>query len=165
MPWCTSSVHFILKIICHHNCLHNYHDLLLFSTDCQLLTDPDNGVISCSLGDDGQASLGDTCNYTCNSGYELSGNVSRSCELNGNWSGTEPTCTRSKKLLMFDSFKYKSHIANLSIHYNNYFSIHFELLYILLHYSKPTYLHMPNMCFTGHETVKIIPIVWLTLAE
>ena len=76
----------------------------VLSTDCQLLTDPDNGVISCSLGDDGQASLGDTCNYTCDSGYELSGNVNRSCELNGNWSGTEPTCTQSEKLLMLRNF-------------------------------------------------------------
>ena len=51
------------------------HYSCVLSTDCQLLTVPDNGIISCSLGDDGQASLGDTCNYTCNSGYELSGNM------------------------------------------------------------------------------------------
>jgi len=80
------------------------HYSCVLSTDCQLLTVPDNGIISCSLGDDGQASLGDTCNYTCSSGYELSGNVSRSCKLNGNWSGTEPTCTRGKKLIMLRIF-------------------------------------------------------------
>ena len=61
---------------------------------CQLLVAPDNGMINCSLGDDGQASLGDTCTFTCNSGYELSGNTSRSCQINGNWSGTESTCTQ-----------------------------------------------------------------------
>ena len=48
---------------------------------CQLLVAPDNGMINCSLGDDGQASLGDTCTVTCNSGYELSGNTSRSVRL------------------------------------------------------------------------------------
>ena len=32
--------------------------------------------------------------YTCNSGYQLSGERIRTCMSNGNWSGQEPTCLR-----------------------------------------------------------------------
>ncbi|XP_065901690.1 adhesion G protein-coupled receptor E2-like [Dysidea avara] len=72
----------------------NFTQMICQEQTCQLLVAPDNGMINCSLGDDGQASLGDTCTVTCNSGYELSGNTSRSCQINGNWSGTESTCTQ-----------------------------------------------------------------------
>ncbi|XP_065903420.1 uncharacterized protein [Dysidea avara] len=72
----------------------NFTQMICQEQTCQLLVAPDNGMINCSLGDDGQASLGDTCTFTCNSGYELSGNTSRSCQINGNWSGTESTCTQ-----------------------------------------------------------------------
>lgn len=38
---------------------------------------------------------GEICNFTCNSGYQLTGSNNRTCE-NGNWTGSEATCTRSK---------------------------------------------------------------------
>ena len=60
---------------------------------CQPLTAPDNGVIDCSLGDDGEANPGDTCTFTCDDGYELEGSTSRSCEADGSWSGNETKCT------------------------------------------------------------------------
>ena len=44
---------------------------------CPSISDPTNGVIVCSLGDDGVASYEDTCNFTCNTGYELTGSESR----------------------------------------------------------------------------------------
>ncbi|XP_065905187.1 sushi, von Willebrand factor type A, EGF and pentraxin domain-containing protein 1-like [Dysidea avara] len=61
---------------------------------CPPLTVPDNGDIDCSLGDDGEAIPGDTCTFTCDDGYELGGSTSRACGDNGNWSGTDTTCTR-----------------------------------------------------------------------
>ena len=61
---------------------------------CPLLTDPVNGRIVCSLGDDMVATNEDTCSFTCNTGYELTGNDSRTCQSNGNWSGSEITCSK-----------------------------------------------------------------------
>ena len=60
---------------------------------CLPLTGPINGDINCSLGADGQPSLGDTCTFTCDDDYELTGSVSRSCMIDGSWSGNETMCT------------------------------------------------------------------------
>ena len=52
-------------------------------------------MIDCSLGDDGVLSYEDTCTYTCNNGYELTGGSSTSnCQSDGTWSGSEAMCTR-----------------------------------------------------------------------
>ena len=55
---------------------------------CLSLTDPNNGVISCSLEDDEVPSYEDTCNFTCNTGYELTGSDTRNCQSDGSWNGT-----------------------------------------------------------------------------
>jgi len=60
---------------------------------CPPLATPDNGVIDCSLGDDGEANPGDTCTFTCDDGYELGGSTSRTCGDDGSWTGTDATCT------------------------------------------------------------------------
>ena len=60
---------------------------------CPSLTDPSNGVINCSLGDDGVSSYEDTCSFTCNTGYELTGSDTRTCQSNGSWSGSDATCS------------------------------------------------------------------------
>jgi len=62
--------------------------------DCPLLTAPNNGDINCLLGINGQPSLGDTCTFTCDDGYEIGGSAIRVCQLDGSWSGAETTCTR-----------------------------------------------------------------------
>ena len=59
---------------------------------CPSLTNLDNGVINCSLGDDEVPSYEDTCNFTCNTGYELTGSDTRTCQSNGSWSGAETLC-------------------------------------------------------------------------
>ena len=33
-----------------------------------------------------------TAVYTCNTGYVLNGNITRTCQEDTNWSGSEPTC-------------------------------------------------------------------------
>ena len=48
------------------NCIH-------FVVNCSSLSNPNNGIISCSLGNDGVPSYEDTCSFTCNTGYELTG--------------------------------------------------------------------------------------------
>ena len=67
--------------------------VLYVSVSCSMLTDPNNGTISCSLGDDGVPLYEDTCSFTCNTGYELTGSDTRTCQSDGNWSGTGATCT------------------------------------------------------------------------
>ena len=61
---------------------------------CPPLTAPDNGDVDCSLGDDGEANPGDTCTYSCDDGYDLSGSTTRACQDDGTWSGTEAVCSR-----------------------------------------------------------------------
>ena len=36
---------------------------------------------------------GDTCSFTCNTGYELTDSDTRKCQSDGSWSG-EATCSR-----------------------------------------------------------------------
>ena len=73
---------------------------------CPPLTAPDNGDIDCSLGDDGEANPGDTCTFTCDNGHELTGSETRTCQNDGMWSGSEPTCDRGKTLTSFDLYNW-----------------------------------------------------------
>ena len=68
--------------------------LFYWSVLCPSLTDPNNGTITCSLGDDGVPSYEDTCSFTCNTGYELTGSDTRTCQSDGSWSGTATVCRR-----------------------------------------------------------------------
>ena len=60
---------------------------------CPSLADPNNGTTTCSLGDGGVPSYEDTCSFTCNTGYELTGSDTRACQSDGSWSGDETICT------------------------------------------------------------------------
>ena len=42
--------------------------------------------------------VGQIVTYTCNSGYELMGNSTRTCQSSGQWTGSQPSC--SGKLYM-----------------------------------------------------------------
>ena len=63
---------------------------------CPSLTAPSNGMINCSLGDDGASSYEDTCSFTCNAGYELTGSDTRRCQDDGSWSGLPVSCVIMK---------------------------------------------------------------------
>jgi len=68
-----------------------------YTVCCSNLTDPGNGTMTCSLGDDGVPSYEDTCSFTCNSGYKLTGSGdTRTCQSDGSWSGNETNCSESK---------------------------------------------------------------------
>ena len=62
--------------------------------DCGSLEDPDNGQVEFS-----NTTFESTANYTCDLGYSLNEDSSRTCEANGNWSGDPPSCER--KLLKY----------------------------------------------------------------
>ena len=36
----------------------------------------------------------DICSFTCNTGYELTGSETRTCQSDGSWSGTDNVCRR-----------------------------------------------------------------------
>ena len=56
---------------------------------CGGLSNPSNGQVSIT-----NDTPGGTATYTCNSGYTLVGLETRTCQNNGEWSGSAPTCTR-----------------------------------------------------------------------
>ena len=53
-----------------------------------------NGELFCSLRDDGAPSYQDTCSFTCNTGYELTGSDTRTCQSDGSWSDSDAECRR-----------------------------------------------------------------------
>jgi len=61
---------------------------------CTDLSTPSNGEITCSFGSMGVGYKGDTCSFTCNTGYELTGSDTRNCQSDGSWSGSETMCRR-----------------------------------------------------------------------
>ena len=69
----------------------NYCAFLLLA--CPSLTALTNGMISCLLGSDGDPDPGENCTITCNTGYELNGSGTRTCQNNGSWSGSDATCS------------------------------------------------------------------------
>ena len=69
-------------------------------THCDNLSTPANGeIVSCSSGRVRVGYEGDTCSFTCNTGYELTGSDTRTCQNDGNWSGSDDVCRRGMWLL------------------------------------------------------------------
>ena len=60
---------------------------------CPLLENPSNGNVSMTGG-----VYQDTVTYTCNNGFQLSGDPTRTCGSDGQWSGSAPTCDRKYNL-------------------------------------------------------------------
>ena len=71
------------------------HGCLAAGALCGNLLTPANGEISsCSSGTLGEGDEGDTCSFTCNTGYELTGSDTRTCQSDGSWSGSDAVCRR-----------------------------------------------------------------------
>ena len=73
--------------------IHLYLDMLHILV-CPRLDNPANGKRDCPLGDNEVAYYKDICSFSCNTGYELTGDVTRTCQSDGNWSGSEATCRK-----------------------------------------------------------------------
>ena len=89
----------ILGCLCILKSKHIY-----FPVYCLNLTDPDNGMIRCSFGGDAFANVGDTCTYTCDTGYMLNGMDIRVCQSDSVWNGTDPLCGKGNVNVMFLCF-------------------------------------------------------------
>ncbi len=59
------------------------------AVSCGSLSDPTNGGVMTT-----GTTLSSTATYTCNPGYTRSGDQTRTCQANRNWSGSEPSCNR-----------------------------------------------------------------------
>ena len=73
--------------------------MCIIDVKCDDLFLPKNGdIVSCSSGKVGVGYEGDTCSFTCNTGYELTGSDTRTCQSDGSWSGTDGVCRRGMYL-------------------------------------------------------------------
>ncbi|XP_064386377.1 sushi, von Willebrand factor type A, EGF and pentraxin domain-containing protein 1-like isoform X2 [Halichondria panicea] len=61
-------------------------------TICPDLTVPANGMIGYNMGTGSPRPVDTVATYTCNPGYTLSGDSTRTCGSGGVWSGFAPTC-------------------------------------------------------------------------
>ena len=55
---------------------------------------PMNGMVTCDEGDDGILNYQDTCTTSCNTGFMVDGDTTRTCQSNMMFNGTEATCSR-----------------------------------------------------------------------
>ena len=75
---------YVYVCICMYMCIYLY----LTVVNCGNLTNPVNGQVTHTAG----TTLGQTATYSCNTGYNLVGNSTRTCLATGVWSGNVPTC-------------------------------------------------------------------------
>ena len=66
-------------------CLSNWY---CTGVSCGPLAAPSNGRVDTSAG----TSFGDTAMYNCDTGYMLNGPAERTCQADGEWNGSVPTC-------------------------------------------------------------------------
>ena len=57
------------------------------SVTCDDLSDPRNGNVDLT-----GVTVGSRATYSCDRGFELKGDQSRTCQSNGRWSGNNPFC-------------------------------------------------------------------------
>ena len=67
----------------------NIHSLHL-AINCEILDNPNNGRVEFN-----SIAVRSQANYFCNPGYQLIGESTRICEVNGEWSGQAPFCQRT----------------------------------------------------------------------
>ena len=85
---------------------------MTYIAPCPTLTQPNDGMINCSLGDDEIPSYEDTCSFTCDTGYQLTGSETRICQSNGNWSGIdEALCSRGMYVYAHKIFYHSMYVA------------------------------------------------------
>ena len=78
------------------SCLFYNYYYNVIDIRCYNLSEPTNGEItSCSSGRVGVGYEGDTCSFTCNTGYELTGSDTRTCQSDRSWNGSDIKCSRS----------------------------------------------------------------------
>jgi len=94
-----------------HNCFSVV--LLMFpssAVDCPPLMDPTGGSVSVP-----GLRQGSTATYSCNVGYDLMGDSSRTCGGTGTWTNSEPVCQRESLLRHYQNrLQLYSYTSNVS---------------------------------------------------
>ena len=83
--------------------------IILIVVDCGSLTDPANGQVDLTSG----TTFGQTATYSCNTGYNLVGDSTRTCQATGEWSGSAPAC--QGMLVVKDYFHMCIYTRNITI--------------------------------------------------
>ena len=73
-----------------HVCYKQYDSFYSLVVSCEVLIDPANGQVSHTAG----TTFGQTVTYSCDTGYNLVGDSTRTCQADGIWSGSAPICER-----------------------------------------------------------------------
>ena len=88
-----------------------------FAAWCHPLSSPSNGEVTLT-----GLTSGSTATYTCDNGYQLTADKTRTCLNTGMWSGQEPTCKCIKKsILKYTMLSYKQQRIYLA--YQHAFSL------------------------------------------
>ena len=90
-----------------------------FIVDCGALEKPVSGSVSFSNG----TVMGSLATYSCDAGYAVQGNTTRTCLASGSWSATAPTCEKGCIMLASiyswnsptDVTKERVHISEVSL--------------------------------------------------
>lgn len=69
---------------------------------CQRLGNPTNGRVLLT-----DTSVGSVATYTCFPGFRLVGNQRRTCQTNGQWTGSTPTCSGKAMLTVMIAYTSK----------------------------------------------------------
>ena len=77
--------------------------------------------MSCSSGRVGVGYEGDTCSFTCNTGYALTGSDTRTCQSDESWSDTEVMCRRGKSSNCYVIAYIVSHVLFKLKYTHNYY--------------------------------------------
>ena len=93
-------VHLCVNVCCYFNSANyqaicKYVSLLSTAVDCSPLPNPANGQVNTT-----GTTFGQTSTYSCNTGYNLIGDSTRTCQATGNWSGSAPTCQSQSMFLL-----------------------------------------------------------------
>jgi len=92
---------------------------LYLGIQCDNLSAPSNGGMLCSSGRVGVGYEGDTCSFRCNTGYELIGSGTRTCQNNGSWNGTTSVCRKGAGFCVYLIFLCCIHCAVLFYYWWN----------------------------------------------
>ena len=130
------TVHACIIIICYTYMYVPIYIYIYTDIKCGNLSTPSNGrIMSCSSGRVGVGYEGDTCSFTCNTGYELTGSDTRICQSDGSWSGIDSVCRRGTYIL----YSYAYFLHDIHIYVATY-----------------TCCKSNNACIIAHSSLSII---------
>ena len=79
--------------------MYYYYVFPTHKVECDYLEHPEYGKV-----DHEGVYYGNKAIYSCHYGYKLVGEGTRKCLYDGNWSGEEPKCKKSKLIVQYSSY-------------------------------------------------------------